>query len=98
MVSAMKLTCAELTGSDNVAIAASNASFMIPMVSGGKLAFEKSFIELVPNLMGYQLARPNKGSPACYTIREQSKDFNIWVFAKADAPKFTGPCPTSDPG
>jgi hypothetical protein len=39
---------AELTGSGSVAIAASIASFKMLMVSGGKLAYEKSFIESVP--------------------------------------------------
>ena len=44
MDSAIDCTCAELTGSGNDATAASNAIFMMLMVSGGKDAFEKSFI------------------------------------------------------
>jgi hypothetical protein len=44
MDSAMDCTCAELTGSGNDATAASKAIFMMLMVSGGKDAFEKSFI------------------------------------------------------
>src|SRR6478736_10577118 len=44
IVSAMDCTCAELTGSGSDATAASRAFFMMPMVSGGKDAFEKSFI------------------------------------------------------
>src|ERR1700730_1248258 len=44
MVSAIDCKCAELTGSGRVATAASIASIMIPIVSGGKHAFEKSFI------------------------------------------------------
>ena len=40
----MDCTCAELTGSGSDATAASRASFMMLMVSGGKDAFEKSFI------------------------------------------------------
>ena len=40
----MDCTCAELTGSGNDATAASKAIFMMLMVSGGKDAFEKSFI------------------------------------------------------
>ena len=40
----MDCTCAELTGSGNDATAASKAIFMILMASGGKDAFEKSFI------------------------------------------------------
>ena len=41
---AMDCTCAELTGSGNDATAASKAIFMMLMASGGKDAFEKSFI------------------------------------------------------
>jgi hypothetical protein len=48
MVSAIAFTCAELIGSGSVATAASIASSMLLMVSGGKLAFEKSFIASVP--------------------------------------------------
>ena len=44
MLSAIDRTCAELTGSGNVAIAASIATIIMPTVSGGKDAFEKSFI------------------------------------------------------
>jgi hypothetical protein len=44
MLSAIDCTCAELTGSGNVAIAASIATFIMSTVSGGKDAFEKSFI------------------------------------------------------
>ena len=40
----MDCTCAELTGPGSDATAASKAFFMMPMVSGGKDAFEKSFI------------------------------------------------------
>jgi hypothetical protein len=40
----MDCTCAELTGSGSDATAASKAFFMMPIVSGGKDAFEKSFI------------------------------------------------------
>src|SRR6185437_6942638 len=42
MVSAIDCTCAELTGSGNVATAASIAVFMRSMVSGGNDALEKS--------------------------------------------------------
>ena len=48
IVSAIEFTLAELTGSGSVATAASIASSMMLMVSGGKLAFEKSFIVSVP--------------------------------------------------
>jgi hypothetical protein len=41
IVSAIALTCAALIGSGRVATAAFIASFMMPMVSGGKLAFEE---------------------------------------------------------
>jgi hypothetical protein len=44
MLSAIDCTWAELTGSGYVATAASIAFFMMPMVSGGNDAFEKSFI------------------------------------------------------
>ena len=44
MDSAMDCTCDELTGSGKDATAASNAIFMMLIVSGGKDAFEKSFI------------------------------------------------------
>ena len=47
MASAIAFTCAELIGSGSVATAAFMASFMMPIVSGGKLAFEKSFIRPV---------------------------------------------------
>jgi len=40
----MDCTCTELTGSGSVATAASKASFMMPIISGGNDAFEKSFI------------------------------------------------------
>jgi hypothetical protein len=40
----MDCECVELTGSGRLAIAASIASFMMPIVSDGTLAFEKSFI------------------------------------------------------
>ena len=42
MLSAIDRTCAELTGSGNVATAASIAVFMRSMVSGGNDALEKS--------------------------------------------------------
>ena len=44
MDSAIDCTCAEFTGSGNDATAASNAISMMLIVSGGKDAFEKSFI------------------------------------------------------
>jgi hypothetical protein len=47
MVSAIALTFFELTGCGKVATAASIASSMRPIVSGGKDAFEKSFIRSV---------------------------------------------------
>jgi hypothetical protein len=42
----MDCTCAELTGSGSVATEASRASFMMPIISGGNDAFEKSFISV----------------------------------------------------
>ena len=42
----MDCTCAELTGSGSVATAASRASCMMPIISGGNDAFEKSFISV----------------------------------------------------
>jgi hypothetical protein len=47
IVSAIEFTWATLTGSGSVATAASIASSMMLMVSGGKLAFEKFFIASV---------------------------------------------------
>lgn len=44
MDSAMDCTCVELTGSGKDATAASKAIVMMLIVSGGKDAFEKSFI------------------------------------------------------
>jgi hypothetical protein len=42
----MDCTCAELTGSGSVATEASKASCMMPIISGGNDAFEKSFISV----------------------------------------------------
>jgi hypothetical protein len=43
----MDCTYVELMGSGKDATAASMASFIVPMISGGKDAFEKSFISSV---------------------------------------------------
>ena len=58
MASAIAFTCAELIGPGSVATAASMASFMMPIVSGGKLAFEKSFIRPVLIPVVNELTRP----------------------------------------
>jgi hypothetical protein len=48
----MDCTCAELTGSGSVATEASRASFMMPIISGGNDAFEKSFISVLDYVRG----------------------------------------------
>jgi hypothetical protein len=48
----MDCTCAELTGSGSVATEASRASFMMPIISGGNDAFEKSFISVLAYVRG----------------------------------------------
>jgi hypothetical protein len=52
MLSAIELTCAELTGSGSDATAASKAIFMMLMVSGGKDAFESLSSQVNLRAMG----------------------------------------------
>ncbi len=79
MDSAIDCTCAELTGSGNDATAASNAIFMMLMVSGGKDAFEKSFIFQNKPFISTSIAREFfKDAAALGPVQSYSQAKKMW--------------------
>ena len=74
----MDCTCVELTGSGKDATAASKAIFMMLMVSGGKDAFEKSFIFQNKPLISSIVRKFCKDAAGLDPVQSRSQVKKIW--------------------